>query len=269
MNKQELKDYMQLDQKLHYWSQLISLFNRAYAQTTDDDSHTNFIFNHLNRSLYGRWVTLEDKEVTLEFAFSKGDLNLIDHLHQKLWQKNIIGLSFDEVLEALSQVLEKRGFDGAKMYDDLHYSIPNYELEALYKKPHSSAMELWTYWRNLAQHKSFELITLWQCASEIRIWPHHFDTGIYLPYTDKIGIGFGLAMADELTGAPYFYFSAYDLQGGNFPYPFEERLKYGRWVDSKDWKGAVFSIPAIRNSKDLDLFLREVSSLILERIQFN
>ncbi|MEM1139447.1 MAG: hypothetical protein AAGH45_06145, partial [Pseudomonadota bacterium] len=46
--------------------------------------------------------------------------------------------------------------------------------------------------------------------SPVRIWPHHFDTAIYIQLTtstaeDAPGIGAGLAVPDALYGEFYFY----------------------------------------------------------------
>ena len=52
-----------------------------------------------------------------------------------------------------------------------------------------------------------------QTNVEARIWPHHFDTGIYAMPNEDIGLGFGLAMNDGLVGEPYFYLAAYKSEG--------------------------------------------------------
>lgn len=48
-----------------------------------------------------------------------------------------------------------------------------------------------------------------QLESGICIWPHHFDSGIYIQETADLELGFGLAMKDTMVGEAYFYMSGY------------------------------------------------------------
>ena len=65
--------------------------------------------------------------------------------------------------------------------------------------------------------------------SEVRIWPHHFDTGIYLEVNSKLGIGFGWAMADKMIDQPYFYFTPYGLNGHKLLTENLEDPEHGFW----------------------------------------
>ena len=45
-----------------------------------------------------------------------------------------------------------------------------------------------------ANRSSNQLLGYAQADSEVRIWPEHFDTGVYFEYNGTIGIGFGLVL---------------------------------------------------------------------------
>ena len=86
-----------------------------------------------------------------------------------------------------------------------------------------------------------------QAESEIRIWPHHFDTGIYTMVSDNLGLGFGLAMKDALLGEAYFYISGY---GAESPLEYQNlpNLSAGRWESGEQWKGAVLPLSDLPDS---------------------
>ncbi len=114
--------------------------------------------------------------------------------------------------------------------------------------------------RKNANQACYDLLGYLQCESEVRIWPHHFDTGIYTPINDQLGIGFGLAMRDEMVGAPYLYFSAYGLNDHTLDYAEFEPLTNGHWIN-QDWKGAVLPFDYFQEEQ-IQLFLKEVTNRI-------
>jgi hypothetical protein len=78
-----------------------------------------------------------------------------------------------------------------------------------------------------------------------RIWPHHFDTGIYVETHNKMGIVFGLAMSDTMVGEPYFYMSGYPASG-KIEYKNLSDFSNGRWEIGKNWQGAVLPLSELR-----------------------
>jgi hypothetical protein len=104
-----------------------------------------------------------------------------------------------------------------------------------------------------------------QVDNEIRIWPHHFDTGIYLKATDNLSFGFGLAMEDNMVGEPYFYFSAYGLNDSNVDYPVDLKLDLGHWIIREEWKGACLKLSEVSDAPNLKIqsFLKQVLGYFL------
>lgn len=56
-----------------------------------------------------------------------------------------------------------------------------------------------------------------------------------------LGLGFGLAMQDEVVGAPYFYLSAY-RENGEINYQNLLQDEEWRWTINEDWQGAVLAL---------------------------
>jgi len=147
---------------------------------------------------------------------------------------------------------------------ELHYTIPDYSFtkETIQAIPEKS-LEEWIRIRRMANEACVLLLGHAQSEGEIRIWPHHFDTGIYTKINSKISLGFGLAMQDAMAGSPYFYMSGYPAQG---------KLEYNhlpsngpwKWQTKTDWQGAYlplteFDSKTIKDQESLlHLFLSSV-----------
>ena len=108
-----------------------------------------------------------------------------------------------------------------------------------------------------------------QGDEEVRIWPHHFDTGVYFEQNYKVGLGFGFAMDDDMVGEQYFYIAGYHLRS-NFNYDDRASLSSGRWIVDEDWKGAVLPISALQGKAYdeklamINTFIREVAGWYMQ-----
>ena len=73
--------------------------------------------------------------------------------------------------------------------------------------------------------------------SEVRTWPHHFDTGLLIELESGLQIGLGYAMPDTMVDEFYHYVSAWH---GEFSISVEHytKLEDGEWR-SDDWNGAI------------------------------
>ncbi|HEX3110487.1 MAG TPA: hypothetical protein VHU41_15435 [Thermoanaerobaculia bacterium] len=93
-------------------------------------------------------------------------------------------------------------------------------------------------------------------ASEVRVWPHHFDIATLIPLGGDQTIGAGSVAGDAQCPEPYWYVTP-------FPYP-EDRSKYrplsrGFW-NTDGWFGAV-----LLGNDGAAEFLEEATSALLER----
>jgi len=88
-------------------------------------------------------------------------------------------------------------------------------------------------------------------ASDIRLWPHHFDLAILIPLeTDSKGnltrsAGVGLAAPDSYYNQPYYYINHWPALEKEVTELSE--LKGGGVWNTKDWIGAVLPANQLRN----------------------
>jgi len=94
--------------------------------------------------------------------------------------------------------------------------------------------------------------------SSIRVWPHHFDTGIYeqLPNSD-IYIGLGLAIPDIVNPEHYLYVSGYK-NGKNIETTSFKKLEIGEWR-SEAFKGAIIPAETLIESEAVQFFQEAIN----------
>ncbi len=240
-----MQDYNKIDQQMHGLAQLIAITNRNYVTEKKDDSHTNLYFDSLGNRLMGRWFGEPQKEILLCFNLNNGRLEWINKEQHVVESLTIAGKSREELLLFLKDFTKSKGFD-ANAYDKpMHFDIPDYKHSNLQSTFDPDAFKSWTAMRALANEASNLLSGFLQQNDQPRIWPHHFDTGIYLQVLNHLGIGFGLAMKDEMVGDAYFYLAAY-AKDMEFDYFSAEPLDYGYWITKGGWKGAVLPLSTLK-----------------------
>lgn len=110
----------------------------------------------------------------------------------------------------------------------------------------------WRYYRKLANEASALALEKIGVEGEVRVWPHHFDTGMYAVAENGVGIGFGLAMEDSMVGAPYFYIAGHPTNGTSINYDQLPDMKTGRWIIEEHWKGAVLPLSDLDSENEMD-----------------
>lgn len=129
----------------------------------------------------------------------------------------------------------------------------------MYEQP--AGLKQWAEWRTITTNQLRALNEWSGLTSEIRIWPHHFDTGIYYAQNDahgqeKTAIWAGYALADSISDEPYFYLSGYkrDEQINLLEAP---PLSTGEWRQTSDWTGALLSISQVTTNEQITAFFQE------------
>ncbi len=238
-------NYIQADQQLHRLCQIIAKANRTYVHPKKDDSHTNLGFNPDRGHISGRWIETEQNKIRLILRLMDVCFVWLDEAGNNLQTVSTAKKHIDEIENQLRKTLKKEGLDSSKFQEPMHYEIPDYpfmgQSVALLSR---LALNDWVYWRTIANEACDYLLKSFNQNEEIRIWPHHFDTGIYMDLNEKLGIGFGFAMKDDHVGAPYFYATCYPKEG-EADYSEINELSYGRWVVD-DWHGAVLSLKELQ-----------------------
>ncbi|MBW6481224.1 MAG: hypothetical protein K0B37_17480 [Bacteroidales bacterium] len=237
-----MQEYINTDRQLHWLSQEITKVIRAYLPPKDDDSHTNLAFDALGNRITGQWVSTQHGILLFVLELSPLQFVWVNRNQEVLKTIPLIGKNIREVRSEIAESLSGFGLDTEPYEKKLHYEIPEYGFEDKPVLPiPETGIRLWADFRALANTACMQVSEYFQTPSPIRIWPHHFDTGIYIVPNEKTGIGFGLAMEDAMAGAPYFYIAGYPAQGklhyNNLPH-----LQHGKWIVGENWSGGILTL---------------------------
>jgi len=252
--------YNNIDKHLHQLTQTLAKFGRSFATTQKDDSHTNLGFDFLGKRIWSKWAELNKDNYILNFNLNTQRFNLLNTNYQNLASFNTIGKTQENVENDIEEFLaEHLKVEQTDFLKPMHFEIPEYNFK---NKPiqtwDKASVHQWINYRHQANLASRLLLNHLNLETEIRIWPHHFDTGIYVEPNHKMGIGFGLAMADTMIDEAYYYYSVYGLNGHKIDYSSVEPLSVGRWITNENWNGAVLPLSEI-DSTNINLFLQETT----------
>lgn len=241
---------MTQNESLHLAAQYLATAAKSFIPPKGDDSHTSMEWNADESRLETRDLDGEGLRLALNY-----EDYCLDFIHPK----SGIGASYPlggarhfDLMNWIAREAKFCGIDKEYAFE-LHYQIPNLELLTDdFKFAASDPQEL----KKLIQLRWLANKTLsmfsrtFHSTTEIRVWPHHFDTGMLAYFDDRkeVSLGMGLAIPDDKVDDWYFYLSGYHgkeaIQTNNFP-----ALKNGEWR-SGDWNAAVLqasgaSIPVV------------------------
>lgn len=237
-----MQEYIKTDRQLHWLSQLIAKANRTYVPEKKDDSHTNLYYDPLSDRITGRWIESPEAMILFTFNLKTMQFEWLDRQFRLLVSIPALNRSAGDLEKETGDYLKSIGMETENFFRELHFQIPDYKIEKLSDDDISGrGFDHWKYYRDLANQACHSIMGYFQLFTEIRIWPHHFDTGIYLEVNRNLGIGFGLAMKDEMVGQPYFYIAGYS---GEDPLIYDHlpALPSGNWITGSQWKGAVLPL---------------------------
>lgn len=240
-----MQEYIKTDQQLHWLAQLIAKVNRTYVPKRDDDGHTNMFFDSIASRILGRWIEAGKNQVIFSLNIQYQRFEFIDKSAKVLHNIPVFHKSMEEMEHETAVFLKSLNLDTKQFYEPLHFEIPDYGIKKLNPDSVSSqGVNNWMFYRTIAAHSAQSFLGHLQTDGEIRIWPHHFDTGVYTMVTPDLGIGYGLAMKDDMVGEPYFYLAGYN---SHQPIQYENmnQLTTGKWKTGPDWHGAVLAFSAI------------------------
>lgn len=223
-----------MEEMMYLAAQYLAAANLSFLKKEEDDSHSNLGFALENCTLSSR--PLNNQGVYLALNYKKFSLEW--HTKSTSITFPLNGSTHKEILQWVQQMVaeNKLGTYHYKFHYDAPYKITD---DFTFKLLDRDSLQKLTAFRILAQTSLRHLLQKEKLTSEIRIWPHHFDTGIYasLQDGDGVAIGAGLAVPDGLVADHYFYISGYKdgkaLEVSGF-----EQIKIGGWIN-KEFKGAV------------------------------
>ena len=221
-------------QQLHLASQYLATAGISFLDKKEDDSHTNLGFS-IEKKRLETWP-LNASGVSLCLDYENFSLKWSSQENQSL---TLDGKTHEGVVEWIGNTSKDLGLRGSYGFD-LHYQLP-YTMDSNFKfeLTNSNQVQELIQLRTLAQLAIASFLKKENLTSDIRIWPHHFDTGAFTALDDGSGksIGLGMAIPDTLVNDLYFYISGYRGHNTLNTWAFKT-LSNGKWVND-GFKGAI------------------------------
>lgn len=238
-------DMLEASNTLHHAAQFIAMVGSSYIPKKEDDSHTNAKWYTSKNWLVGNSIESPSGKVRIALDYPLLVLIIADDDLKPIFEVALDGKTRMEIFEWLKEKLKEQGLDVSELKPVLHYEIPDHPVmhgEVFKMKNPLYCLELAFYRSNgnlLLEHFT-ELI---KPGEPVRVWPHHFDDGSYLPlqFNDSDAptgsISLGLAVADPYYPEPYFYVTAWKSEGVNYD-NLPALDKPGIW-HKHEWMGQV------------------------------
>lgn len=255
------------DRILHSLAQLLALTGTNRLPPQPDDSQANLNWNPAQQQLEGRPFDQNGHLVRLVVDLPGDSLQFLTADNQPIATFGIAGKTPTDAKAWWLEVLHGWG---------LSTNTPlNYQLDkepVAEQTPYQWPADLspWAEWRTLANETLQTLNTQSGQFSEVRIWPHHFDTGVYYSFPDETGkeqaaIWAGYAIADSLSEEPYFYLAGYDTRNA-IDFGTATSLSVGNWLITPNWKGAFLPVSEAAGSDRINSFFRESYDWLFAKI---
>ncbi|MGI9547108.1 MAG: hypothetical protein ACR2MM_07720 [Flavobacteriaceae bacterium] len=238
-------------ESIHFAAQYLAAAGISFLPQKEDDSHTNLGFSTEEKQMLTR-VLNEDGDF---LAFDLNEFALVWNSAADPSKLVLEHLSHGEVLDWIHSITKNSRFSNPYSYQ-FPYSLP-YEISNDYKYAlDPEKLELERKLRTLATQVLGEVLNQNNMHSEIRIWPHHLDTGAFakLPEKESVSIGMGLAIPDALVNDYYFYISGYEGHAAISPTEFDS-LSQGKW-HSDGFTGGILPSKG-RNQGNVQRFFNE------------
>ena len=250
---------MQDLKNIHLAAQYLAAAGISFLEKRDDDSHTNLGYSPSDHQIR-TWPLNPSKDC---LALDLKDFSL-------KWISETVSASFGldgnyhaQVLSWIRDISQRSGIDKAYEYK-FHYKLP-YDIDKDFKfKRNNEILALERKQRSLAQKTIQAVLSEYKLESEIRVWPHHFDTGALASVANNndLTIGLGLAIPDSLVDQHYFYISGNRGHENIDPGQFEP-LSQGKWI-SDGFKGGILASENVDEANVIDFFKQAIRSYLIE-----
>ncbi len=238
-------------ESIHRAAQYLAIAGINYLENKENDSHTNMGWDKernafITRNLNGNKLYLGLNLNNFRLEFLRNDLVLAS--------KPIAGSRHREIMEWLNEVFRDLGFETPFRFN-LHYDLPydGDQSDFMYEDPdtdelrHESELRMKAY--EILNHVKADF----QDSSEIRTWPHHFDTGGVIHLGGEHSIGIGMSAPNMTCDEHHFYVSGWkgdeSKEVQDFP-----KLKNGKWIEG-EWNGGI--IKASSSDEKIISFFKE------------
>lgn len=237
----------------HHAVQFLALTAKYLLEEKKDDSHTNMEFSHELEGFIGNELSNQTRLFLNSIDLK---LQLIDSESKILSEIEMPGKTRIGVFTELQQLLIENDLDGNKLKNELHYSIPEHQLDqgGEFEIKDRYAFQLNNSYRHNAGIILNQIVRKFNLETKIRVWPHHFDTGAFVPTSFQPGgelsqyIGLGFAVPDSMVNEPYFYLSFWSAENiKELEQP--DSIAHGYWM-MPAWGGAVLKISDLVEHKE-------------------
>ncbi|MCW5517678.1 hypothetical protein [Muriicola sp. Z0-33] len=224
-----------MDKMMYLAAQYLAAAGISFLDKIADDSHTNLGFVTGNASLNTRQLNQEGDVLSLNYE--RFTLNWNGKANNE--SIRLDGNTHQQIVNWIEDQARQAAMEQSYTFN-FHYDLP-YDIEDnfTFKLLDASRLSELTHLRILAQLVLEKFLSAEGLTSEIRVWPHHFDTGVYaIDQQDAaLAIGAGLAIPDTVADEHYFYLSVYKNHKAIATENLDP-LSNGRW-HSKGFVGAV------------------------------
>ena len=253
------------EEYIHRAAQFLAMAGKNYLEDQPDDSNANLAFNSKTSSIYSREIDAASK-LSVALNISEWQIQLLQKgkVDQTL---DLIGKKKQEVFEWLRDQLINKELNGELLKFIDHYEIPDHMIDHGHAFPEmiKTTVDKWLIMRSDAEILLHDLNKIVGIESEVRIWPHHFDTGTYYSLGEKKTIGAGWAIADELCDNPYLYIYGWNGEV-EIDYSSLPELEVGKWIITDKWQGAVLESEVLSLLEDqhqkATSFMKSVSKFL-------
>lgn len=247
-------------QAMHRASQVMAMVSHAYSPHRQDDSHNALKWNMYTKTLEGCWID----EAAVQIKLDALRFELIADRYDQVNHLKLIGKTTDQIIAWVKKQLASVGLEPKKLVPIKHFEVPGYaafDNPSAFPDPEHHLLNEWTNYFDNTQIllKEFQQQHKW--SSEVRVWPHHFDIGLYIPVerdgsgSDTKSIGVGLAIPDQYSAEPYFYINHWSKNSIVYPDVLPE-TRFGYW-NKKNWTGLILPAGAVLLQKDQEIFVRK------------
>ena len=246
-----------MTKQVHLAAQYLATANINFLDKKEDDSHTNLGFN-TKKGLLETWP-LTDEGSKIVFDYNGFSLHWVT---QETIRRTIFmdGKTHQEVVQWMSNVTRSLGLNTPYTYQ-LHYDLPYEKITAdfTFQKPQEQELKTLLRGREIVQNALETTRKNLNLNTDIRIWPHHFDTGgfIVLDAVNMISLGFGMAIPDTVVDDFYLYVSGYKGHDGMDTTSFK-KLSVGSWRN-EGFKGATLPMQNIDDTKAIAFFKEAIT----------
>jgi len=229
-------------QQQHHAAQFIALAGRHLVPQQPDDSNTNMQYQANEEWLVGNKLP---GGMRIALQLPSLIIVIVDENNNSRNEILLVGKTQQQVFNQLKQNMADLNLDVSKFINELHYEIPEHELDkaAAFSITDKKFFTETTFYRHNAEIIINEIAGNFEKAEPVRIWPHHFDTGSYVPLEKNSkgavskSIGLGWAIPDDMVNEPYYYLSFWSEDPvkdfRELPAP-----ETGEWIKT-GWNGGV------------------------------